>query len=65
VEAQDLTKTCIEILEADVKKLVDNKQELLSKLSVQDYNKILEGWKKKLHRCKCGNQAWGLFLAKK
>lgn len=33
--------------------------------SQQDFDFIVDGWRQKQVRCAAGDQAWGLFMAKK
>lgn len=60
-----MTDICIEILNRDVQRLHAMKQELLLKLSVEEYEHIVAGWEKKLNRCLNGNQGWGMIFANK
>ncbi|CAG7827813.1 unnamed protein product [Allacma fusca] len=65
VDAQDLTSTFIDILNTEAKRFVSQKEEFLTRFSLQDFEYILEGWNAKVRRCSAGDQAWGLFIAEK
>jgi phosphoethanolamine N-methyltransferase len=55
----------MEILQTELKRFHEKKQEFLNKFSQADFNYIVEGWKSKVERCSSGDQAWGLFVASK
>jgi phosphoethanolamine N-methyltransferase len=65
VDAQDMTSTFIEILNTEVKRFVSQKEEFLTRFTLQDFEYILEGWSAKVRRCSAGDQGWGLFIAEK
>ncbi|XP_071531398.1 uncharacterized protein [Panulirus ornatus] len=65
VQAVDLTKTFISILNNELKYFEPTRQAFIQDYSEEDYNEIVEGWRAKVVRCTAGDQAWGMFLARK
>ncbi|KAM8939260.1 uncharacterized protein RCH25_052842 [Pelodytes ibericus] len=65
VEAEDRTDQFVEVLNKELKRTQEFKQEFLESFSEEDYDYIISGWKEKLHRCSLGDQRWGLFYAEK
>lgn len=65
VQALDRTEQFVQVLNKELARTQEMKQEFLESFSEEDYNYIIEGWKEKLHRCSLGDQRWGLFLAEK
>ena len=65
VVAEDKTEMFIDILNVEVKRFGQDKERFLTQFNEQDYQYIVDGWNSKIDRCSKGDQAWGLFLAKK
>ncbi|KAG7166034.1 phosphomethylethanolamine N-methyltransferase-like [Homarus americanus] len=65
VQAVDLTQTFISVLTSELKYFEPTREAFILEYSVEDYNEIVGGWKQKLVRCAAGDQAWGMFIAKK
>lgn len=65
VQAQDRTEQFVQVLNKELEKTQEIKQEFIESFSEEDYNYIIDGWKEKLHRCSLGDQRWGLFYAEK
>uniref|UniRef100_A0A8C5MS06 phosphoethanolamine N-methyltransferase n=1 Tax=Leptobrachium leishanense TaxID=445787 RepID=A0A8C5MS06_9ANUR len=65
VDAQDRTKQFVDILNIELRRTQEIKEEFIKSFSEEDYNYIITGWKEKLHRCSLGDQRWGLFYAEK
>nr|DBA17099.1 TPA: hypothetical protein GDO54_002594 [Pyxicephalus adspersus] len=65
VQAQDRTEQFVQVLNKEVTRTQEIKQEFIESFSEEDYNYIIDGWKEKLHRCSLGDQRWGLFYAEK
>ncbi|XP_053304363.1 uncharacterized protein LOC128466925 [Spea bombifrons] len=65
VQAQDRTEQFVQVLNTELKRTHEIKEEFLQGFSEEDYNYIIDGWKEKLHRCSLGDQRWGLFYAEK
>jgi phosphoethanolamine N-methyltransferase len=58
-----MTSQFIDILEIEVNRLKERKEEFLKQFTQEDYDHLVEGWKSKLVRCGAGDQSWGLFTA--
>jgi len=65
VDAVDSTPLMIEMLEQEQDKFNGMKDEFIEEFSEEGYLSISQGWQEKMVRCKEGDQAWGLFIAKK
>nr|XP_033812629.1 phosphomethylethanolamine N-methyltransferase-like [Geotrypetes seraphini] len=65
VSAEDRTKQFVDVLNMELHRTEDMKEEFTQMFSKEDYNYIVESWKEKLHRCKIGDQRWGFFYAEK
>ncbi|GAB6027179.1 hypothetical protein CHUAL_013932 [Chamberlinius hualienensis] len=65
VISEDRTKQFIDILQLEVTRFKNDKEEFLKEFDEDAYNEIVNGWLSKVQRCKGGNQAWGLFKATK
>ncbi|XP_063801185.1 uncharacterized protein LOC134969271 isoform X2 [Pseudophryne corroboree] len=65
VNAQDRTAQFVQVLNKELTRTQEIKQEFVESFSEEDYNYIIDGWKEKLHRCNLGDQRWGLFYAEK
>ncbi|KAH7528573.1 hypothetical protein FEM48_Zijuj05G0086400 [Ziziphus jujuba var. spinosa] len=65
VIAEDRTDQFIQVLQRELKAVEKNKEDFISDFSEEDYNDIVGGWKAKLIRTTCGEQRWGLFIARK
>lgn len=68
VEANDVTDYFIQVSENELAKYQGMKDSLLSEgsqFAEENFNDICQGWKEKIARAKSGDQAWGMFKAKK
>jgi len=65
VEAIDSTQLMIEMLEQEQEKFDNIKAAFIEEFSEEGYLSISQGWQEKMVRCKEGDQAWGLFIARK
>ncbi|KAK7066306.1 hypothetical protein SK128_005081 [Halocaridina rubra] len=65
VEATDATSTFIDVLKNELKYFEPTKTAFIQEYSEQDYKEIADGWRSKIVRCSAGDQAWGMFLARK
>ncbi|KAJ6644490.1 Phosphoethanolamine N-methyltransferase 3 [Pseudolycoriella hygida] len=65
VEADDKTGQFIDILKDELKRFKEGKKGFLQQFEEHDFDYIVSGWEAKLVRCAAGDQAWGLFTAKK
>ncbi|XP_017289818.1 phosphoethanolamine methyltransferase [Kryptolebias marmoratus] len=65
VQVEDRTTQFIQVIEAELQRAEDMKDEFIQEFSEEDYFAIVDGWKEKLERSKSGDQRWGLFHAKR
>ncbi|KAG0714967.1 Phosphoethanolamine N-methyltransferase [Chionoecetes opilio] len=65
VQAEDLTHTFITILNNELKYFEPQRKAFIKDYSEKAFQDIVDGWKAKLDRCGAGDQAWGMFLARK
>ena len=65
VVAEDKTSAFIQILEMELGRFEEQKEEFLGRFGLENFNYIVDGWKAKIKRCTAGDQAWGLFTATK
>jgi len=65
VEAIDSSQLMIEMLQVEIEKFVGMKDAFIQEFGEEGYLSIKQGWQDKLVRCKEGDQAWGLFIARK
>ena len=65
VQAEDVTPYFVEILHKEMKGFAEQKEEFIRDFSAEDYDDIMIGWQDKVERCADGDQAWGLFIARK
>ncbi|OCT84155.1 phosphomethylethanolamine N-methyltransferase isoform X2 [Xenopus laevis] len=65
VQAQDRTEQFVNVLNTELSRTQDIKQEFIENFSEEDYKYIIDGWNEKQHRCSLGDQRWGLFYAEK
>ncbi|CAN6445805.1 unnamed protein product [Victoria cruziana] len=65
VVAEDRTDQFLKVLKKELDAVEKEKDVFIHDFSLEDYNDIVEGWKKKLVRSSSGEQRWGLFIAKK
>jgi len=65
VVASDKTGLMIDIMKMEIQKFNSIKPKFIDEFSQEDFDYIDQGWKDKMVRCKEGDQAWGLFTAKK
>ncbi|KAF3776558.1 Phosphoethanolamine N-methyltransferase 3 [Nymphaea thermarum] len=65
VIAEDRTDQFLKVLRKELDAVEKEKDAFIHDFSLEDYDDIVEGWKKKLVRSSSGEQTWGLFIAKK
>ncbi|XP_075425983.1 uncharacterized protein LOC142465681 isoform X2 [Ascaphus truei] len=65
IQALDRTKQFVHVLNTELRRTQEIKEEFQESFSEEDYNYIIDGWNEKLHRCSLGDQRWGLFYAEK
>jgi len=65
IDIQNRTTQCISYLTEEINQLKINKTDLSKTFSTEQYEKLVSGWERKLHRCAIGNQEWGLIVAVK
>ncbi|KAK3022925.1 hypothetical protein RJ639_047147 [Escallonia herrerae] len=65
VIAEDRTEQFIEVLQKELNRVEEERNEFIEDFSEEDYNDIVGGWKAKLIRSSSGEQRWGLFFAQK
>jgi len=65
VRGFDKTDDFLRILIEEVEKFEPTKEEFLKEFSLRDFDDLVDGWKIKVDRVKAGDQAWGLFMARK
>jgi len=65
VNAMNKTGLMIDIMKMELEKFSNIKKKFIEEFSEMDYLYIEKGWKDKVVRCNAGDQAWGLFTAKK
>jgi len=65
VEAVDVTKYFIEVSTNELNKYTKMKDQVLEDFEQSDFDHIISGWKEKIARARSGDQAWGMFVAKK
>lgn len=63
--ADDRTSQFVDILNVELKGFNERKSEFLQQFEEHYFDYIVNGWKAKLVRCAAGDQAWGLFTARK
>ncbi|GAV04961.1 hypothetical protein RvY_15158 [Ramazzottius varieornatus] len=65
VTAEDRTKQFVDILYRELADFEPLKGQFVRDFSQEDYDEIINGWRIKTVRCGAGDQAWGMFLARK
>lgn len=66
VKAEDRTGQFVKMLEKELKRIENIKDDFIKEFSEADHNYLVEGWRDKLLRTRGdGNQAWGLFYGEK
>ena len=65
VRGLDKTDDFLRILIEEVERFEPTKEEFLKEFSRSDFDDLVDGWKIKVDRVKAGDQAWGLFIARK
>ncbi|CRH01662.1 phosphoethanolamine N-methyltransferase, putative [Plasmodium relictum] len=65
VISKDISDFWLELLETEVKKLEDKKDEFLKQFSTEEYNTLRDGWTRKIKDSKKKIQMWGYFKAVK
>lgn len=65
VHVDDRTLQFIEILDKEVQRLIDVRQEFIEDLSEPEYNSLVNSWKDKLVQCASGDHKYGLIYAEK
>ena len=65
VEACDVTDYFLDVSTAELANYQSIRDQVLEDFSEQDFNHVVNGWEEKIARAKAGDQAWGMFRAKK
>ncbi|EUD67727.1 phosphoethanolamine N-methyltransferase [Plasmodium inui San Antonio 1] len=65
VEAKDISDYWQELLQLELNKLEEKKDEFLKKFSIKEYNSLKDGWTRKIKDAKRALQKWGYFKAQK
>ncbi|GAQ87277.1 Phosphoethanolamine N-Methyltransferase [Klebsormidium nitens] len=65
VAAEDRTQQFMAVLETELARFAQAKDDFVADFSQEDYDYIVAGWEAKLARCAQGEQKWGLFTAQK
>ncbi len=65
VEAVDSSDYFVDILKGELAEFEPTKERVVEEYSLGDYEYICHGWKNKIGRVSRGDQAWGVFTAKK
>jgi len=65
VQANDVTDYFIQVSGNELSKYQAVKDEVLKEFSINDFTSICKGWEEKIARADSGNQAWGMFMARK
>ncbi|RXG72966.1 Phosphoethanolamine N-methyltransferase [Armadillidium vulgare] len=65
VNSYDLSQKFLSILEDELKYFLPSKEAFVADFSEDDFHYIVDGWNSKIKRVKSGDQAWGLFVARK
>ncbi|SBT78007.1 phosphoethanolamine N-methyltransferase, putative [Plasmodium ovale] len=65
VQATDISDYWLELLEMELHRLNEKKEQFLSEYSLKDYNTLKDGWVRKIRDTKRNLQKWGLFKAHK
>ncbi|XP_044467061.1 phosphoethanolamine N-methyltransferase 1-like [Mangifera indica] len=65
VIAEDRTDQFIKVLQQELDAVEKGKDAFIHDFTQEDYDEIVGGWKAKVIRSSCGEQRWGLFIAKK
>lgn len=63
--ADDKTEQFVDILQVELDRFNERKEEFLDQFEENDFDYLVSGWEAKLERCGFGDQAWGLFTATK
>merc|ERR1712004_118461 len=65
VRAEDKNDLFTSVLQRELKRTEEIKDDFINEFSQADYDAIVDGWKEKLVRVGQGDQRWGLFYAEK
>jgi len=65
VQAEDKNELFTEVLNRELQKVENMKEDYIKEFSLKDYNDIVDGWRDKLVRVPQGDKVWGLFRAQK
>ncbi|CRG95136.1 phosphoethanolamine N-methyltransferase, putative [Plasmodium gallinaceum] len=65
VISKDISDMWLDLLEVEINKLEDKKEEFLKKFSQKEYNSLRDGWTRKIKDSKRKIQLWGYFKAVK
>ncbi|XP_069750218.1 phosphoethanolamine methyltransferase isoform X2 [Narcine bancroftii] len=65
VRGEDRTTQFVDVLQAELSGLEQNKVAFLQEFTDEDYHYIVSGWREKMSRCQQGDQHWGLFYGEK
>jgi len=62
VQVVNATKTFVDILERESRRLEEHREEFLADFSEQDLNYLVDRWAMKERFCEQGDMKWGIFL---
>ncbi|SBS87813.1 phosphoethanolamine N-methyltransferase [Plasmodium malariae] len=65
VEAKNISDYWLQLLEMEVNRLEQKKEEFTSKYSTKEYESLINGWNRKIRDTKRNLQVWGYFKAYK
>ena len=65
VEACDVTDYFLDVSSAELARYRSIRDQVLEDFSEEDFSHIVTGWEEKIARAETGDQAWGMFTAKK
>jgi len=65
VEGVDSSDLMLEMLDTELERFKNIKEEFIDEFSEEDFVYIKQGWEDKIRRIKAGDQAWGLFTGVK
>lgn len=65
IRTEDITKTFVDYLRADQKRLENNRDTFLQEYEQHDFDYLMNRWDSKIRFCEQGDMKWGLFIAQK
>jgi phosphoethanolamine N-methyltransferase len=65
VKSEDRTEQFKNVLKQELSRLETNKQQFIQEFSLEQYDKLVTGWRMKLRHCGSPDHCWGLFIAEK